>query len=195
MVKGVVYNLLRKALLDSFLEKHKRKVFVSYYHKEDQEYRDKFEKQFGHLFISKSVEPGEIDSNISDEYIKRLIQEEYISDTSVLIVLIGQKTYLRKHVDWEISAALDKRVGNNYAGLIGLILPTKNDYGAEKSFNPITIPPRLYDNVKSGYAKIYDWTDSAENISGWIETAFKNRELLKEKIDNSREQYMRDLGD
>jgi hypothetical protein len=47
----------------------KHKVFVSYYHAEDQYYRDEFDKRFNHLFISKSVEPGDIDSDSSDEYI------------------------------------------------------------------------------------------------------------------------------
>lgn len=63
------------------------KVFISYYHKDDQYYRNRFEELFGDLFISKSVEPGDIDTDVSTEYIKRLIQQNYITDTSVLVVL------------------------------------------------------------------------------------------------------------
>ena len=76
-------------------EKHK--VFISYYHKGNQKYRDEFERLFGHLFINKSVEEGDIDSDNSDDYIKHLIQEDYISDASVVVVLCGQNTWKRKH--------------------------------------------------------------------------------------------------
>ena len=33
----------------------KHKVFISYYHDEDQCYKNEIEENFGHLFISKSV--------------------------------------------------------------------------------------------------------------------------------------------
>ena len=53
----------------------RHKTFVSYYHKADQAYRDAFEKVFGHLFIGKSVQPGDISTDVSADYIKRLILE------------------------------------------------------------------------------------------------------------------------
>src|SRR2546426_6575015 len=100
----------------------KHKVFISHYHKDDQPYRNAFENSFGALFISRSVEPGEIASDLNTEYIKRLIQDGFISDSSVVIVLVGPKTKCRKHVDWEISAGLNKKVGG-YSGLLGVLLP------------------------------------------------------------------------
>jgi hypothetical protein len=104
--------------------KPKRKVFVSYYHADDQAYRDAFEKAFGHIFISKSVQPENIKTDLSTDYIKSLIHDGYISDCTVLIVLIGPNTYGRKHVDWEVSGALNYKVGDGYAGLFGILLPT-----------------------------------------------------------------------
>ncbi|WP_444550469.1 TIR domain-containing protein [Candidatus Magnetomonas plexicatena] len=89
----------------------RRKVFISYYHKEDERYRELFEIQFGHLFINKSVPKDEISDDNSTNYIKRLIQTDYLKDTSVVVVLVGQNTYTRKHVDWEISAGLSNKVG------------------------------------------------------------------------------------
>ncbi|MDH7552614.1 MAG: TIR domain-containing protein [Spirochaetota bacterium] len=142
---------------------------------------------FGHLFISKSVEPGDIDTDVSTEYIKRLIQQNYIKDTSVLVVLVGLKTWGRKHVDWEISAALNKKVGG-YSVLLGLCLPTHPDYGKDK-YNPDIVPPRLVDNLKSGNAKFYDWTEDEFKIKKWIEEAFQVRIDKVDKIDNSREQF------
>ena len=163
------------------------KVFISYYHKDDKYYRNRFEELFGHLFISKSVEPGDIDLDVSTEYIKRLIQQNYITDTSVLVVLAGPKTYCRKHVDWEISAALNKKAGG-HSGLLGLCLPIHPDCGKDK-YKADIVPPRLVDNLKSGYAKFYDWTEDESKIKKWVEAAFHARVDKADKIDNSREQY------
>lgn len=163
----------------------KHKVFISYYHKDDQFYRDKFEELFGNIFINKSVEDGDIDDDNSDEYIKRLIQDEYISDCSVVVVLCGPNTWKRKHVDWEISAGLSKKVGG-YSGLIGIHLPTHPDYKNDK-YNSSNIPARLADNLSTKFASIFDWTESSDAIKKHIQDAF-DRRGDDDKIDNSREQ-------
>jgi hypothetical protein len=152
----------------------KRKTFVSFYHKDDQDYREKFENLFGDLVVSKSVDDGNIDSDTSDEYIKQLIQKDYLSDLTVLVVLIGANTKCRKHVDWEISGALNYKVGDNYAGLLGLFLPFHPNYGADK-YTPDLIPQRLHTNVKSGYAILRDWTDDRVKLQQYIEKAFAKR--------------------
>lgn len=166
----------------------KHKVFISYYHAGNQKYRDKFEELFGDIFINKSVEDGDIDADNSDEYIKRLIQDEYISDASVIVVLCGQNTWKRKHVDWEISAGLNKKVGG-YSGLLGIHLPTHPDYQEDK-YNADNIPARLADNLKTGFAAIYDWTEDVNVMKKRIQKAFDNR-TNSDLIDNSRAQ-MRD---
>ena len=66
---------------------------------------------------------------MSDDYVKQLIQKGYLYDTTVLVVLLGAKTKCRKHVDWEMSGALNRKVGDTYAGLLGLMLLTHPDYG------------------------------------------------------------------
>jgi hypothetical protein len=123
----------------------------------------------------------------SVNYIKRLIQGGYLTDTSVLIVLVGKNTYKRKHIDWEISAALSKKVGG-YSGLLGICLPGHSAYGKDK-YSEGDVPPRLVDNLKSGYAKLYDWTISEKNIKAMIEDAFNARVFRQDKINNSREQF------
>ncbi len=166
------------------------KVFISYYHNNDETYRNKFESLFGHLFINKSVHPGDIDSDLSDEYIKKLIQQGYITDASVLLVLVGAKTWGRKHVDWEISAGLNKKVGG-YSGLLGILLPTY-PFTPDGKYSYDNIPPRLADNIKSGYAKMYswDWVCTMESrIIDAVEDAFNARISRSDKIDNSREQF------
>ncbi len=158
----------------------KHKLFISYHHNNDEYYKNKFEELFGDLFINKSVKLGDIDDDLSEEYIKRLIRENYISDTSVVVVLVGKNTYCRKHVDWEISAGL-----RNNAGLIGLALPSHSSYG-KKKYSSGEVPRRLVDNLQSEYASFYDWTENRINIVKWIEKAFEMKSKMKDKKDNSR---------
>ena len=165
------------------MEKHK--VFTSFYHKEDSHYKELVDGLLANDYINKSVQDGEYDSDNSDEYIKRLIQEDKISDSSVVIVLVGKNTYKRKHVDWEISAALNKKV-NGYSGLVGVFLPGHNEYNT-------TLPARLQDNVESGYAGLCSWEQFVGLYSVIIETAFENRISNANKIDNSRPQMKNNI--
>ena len=180
----------------------KHKVFISYHHKNDEYYKEKFEEYFEKYFINKSVFEGEYDEELSDEYVKRLIREDKISDCSVVVVLIGAETYKRKHIDWEIYAGLTKKAGG-FSGLIGIILPSY--YNAEENstleknhYYSSTIPPRLDDNIKSGYAIICNW-DSIKHIESngeyaivnWIEDAYKRQCCNFDKIDNSRLQFQK----
>lgn len=173
------------------LNNTKRKTFVSYYHKDDQESRTKFENLFGDLIVSKSVEEGDIDSDNSHEYIKQLIQKEYLSDTTVLVVLIGPKTKCRMHVDWEIAGALNLKVGDSNAGLLGILLPSHPDYGTGNATYDL-MPARLADNIKSGYAIIRNWTDDRVKMQSYIEEAFVKRSSMADKRTNSRIQMDED---
>ena len=153
----------------------RRKLFVSYYHYGDQYYRDRFENLFGDLVVSKSVGDGDIDSDNSDEYIKQLIQRDYLADTTVLAILIGPKTRCRKHVDWETAGALNRKVGDNYAGLLGILLPTHPDFGKLPYYHATNLPTRLARNVDSGYALLIDWTEDRAKMQSHIEAAFARR--------------------
>lgn len=169
----------------------KRKSFISYYHRDDEKYREQFEKLTDYLIVNKSVQENDISSENDQEYIKQLIQKEYLKDTTVLIVLIGNKTKCRKHVDWEISGALNFKVGDTYAGLLGLLLPNHSDYGTSKA-NYDLMPARLADNFKTEYAIIRDWTEDNDKIQSYIELAFANRSIKDEKRTNSRAQMKND---
>lgn len=168
----------------------KHKVFVSFHHKRDSWYKERFEELFSDIFIIKSVKDGDIDSDNSDDYIKRLIQEDYLSDSSVLIVLVGAATKGRKHVDWEISAALNKKVGG-YSGLLAICIPDNPDYPSDK-YNSCNIPARLADNLSSDYAKYYDWSESIEGTKARVENAFQARIDKSDLIKNSRIQMNED---
>lgn len=169
------------------------KVFISYYHRDDQDYRRKFENLFGDLIVSKCVDDGDIDPDNSDEYTKMLIQKGYLSDTTVLVVLVGPNTNHRKHIDWEISGALNHKVGDGYAGLIGILLPTHPNYG-EKTYNSDNLPKRLAANVQSGYAKLYNWTENRKTMQERIEEAFERRSESDKIVNKSIPQMQRNTN-
>lgn len=170
----------------SFLYIRKHKVFISFYHHDDQYYKDFIDNNLSGNIINKSVKDGEIDSDNSDEYIKRLIREEKISDSSVVVVLVGSNTKKIKHVDWEIYAGLRASINGN-AGLIGILLPSLHKSPSGEYYYD-ELPGRLADNIKSGYADYYEWDDAINRFDEIIDIAFENRIKRKALIDNSRPQ-------
>lgn len=169
----------------------KRKTFISYYHKDDQKWKESFQNLTADLIVNKSVKDGDINSDVSDEYIKQLIQKGFLSDTTVLVVLLGPKTKCRKHVDWEISGALNLKVGEHYSGLLGLMLPTHPDYGTGR-YTYSEQPQRLTDNLKSRYALIRDYTTDRKKLQEYIELAYKKRTSNDSDRTNSRIQMKKD---
>jgi hypothetical protein len=159
------------------------KVFVSYHHTEpDQTYRNNFETLFANyheIMISKSVQIGEISQNIQTETIRQKIRDEYLRDSTITIVLIGNNTWQRKHVDWEIGSSIRQTQFNSRSGLLGIFLPSYplND----NKFDPHTIPPRLYDNwkdEKNRFAHLYKWSNNPAEVQGWIHKAFEDRNKI-----------------
>lgn len=164
---------------------NRHKVFVSYHHALDEAYRAKFER-FGSIFdvlVPGSVNDGDIDSNLPAETIRQKIRDEYLRDTSVTVVLIGAETWQRKHIDWEIGSSLRHTEYNPRSGLLGILLPTYPRADPTK-YNPWTIPPRLYDNVKCEFAAIYNWSDNPTTVQDWIHQAYVRKSA--KQPDNSR---------
>lgn len=83
-------------MVDGYYQSSRHKVFISFYHHDDQDYKDYIDKFLSGNIINKSVQTGEYNSDNSDEYIKRLIREDKISDSSVVVVLVGPNTKKRK---------------------------------------------------------------------------------------------------
>ena len=156
---------------------HRHKVFVSYHHEKDQAYRDCFETLFSDvhdIMESRSVQIGDIDANLNTETVRQIIRNDYLQDSTVTVVLVGEETWKRKHVDWEISASISQTKASDRSGLIGIFLPTHSDYGRDK-YSPYIIPPRLYRNVECGFAKWYDWDINPDRVQTWIHEAFERR--------------------
>ena len=156
---------------------HRHKVFVSYHHENDQNYRDRFERLFADVYNimdSRSVRLGEIRRGLQVEEIDRRIREKHLRDSTVTVVLIGADTWRRKFVDWEIAATIRDTEFNPRSGLLGIFLPIHPSYGPT-TYDPYITPPRLHYNIECGYAKAYDWSESPNNVAAWIDAAFRGR--------------------
>lgn len=172
---------------------NRHKVFISYHHTEpDQSYRNQFENIFVNnhdIMVSKSVQIGEIVSTLRTETIRQKIRDEYLSDSTVTIVLIGTLTWQRKHVDWEISSSIRATLNSSRSGLLGIFLPSY-PLSSQNKFNTNTIPPRLYDNwkdEKKRFAGLYNWSLNPLDIQKWIHEAFDKRDKMSP--DNSYEHF------
>lgn len=161
----------------------RRKLFVSYHHRNDQRAYDALSEAFHDRYetiYDNSLE-RKLDSD-NAEYILRQIRENNIAGSSCTVVLVGRETAWRKFVDWEIDATLQKE-----HGLIGVQLPT----AAMSTNGTVIAPGRLCDNIQSGYALWVSWSQlfgQQEMLSMLIEEANAKPKRL---ISNQRERRVR----
>jgi hypothetical protein len=169
----------------------KHKVFVAF-HSADVEYKDKFEKICKDVIVTRSVQDGDIPDGIATETTMQKIRDDYLSDSTVTVVLIGKNTWQRKYVDWEIYSSLRETKNSFRSGLLGILLPTypRSEPG---KYTHNTIPPRLYDNTnrgdstKIGYANIYEWIEDPQTIKKIVDEAFSKRDTVP--VDISRDRF------
>lgn len=111
------------------------KCFISY-KKEDKVYRTYLINEFGsENFINKSLDKT-INSDDGD-YVMKVIREEYLSDSTVTIFLIGTHSSEKEGYDYmgdknyfikrELSASLYNGNGNTRSGILGIVLPNMYD--------------------------------------------------------------------
>ena len=162
-----------------FLINDRHKVFVSYYHDDDQYYRELFENMFSDYYdimVSKSVQLGNIDERLPTDRIREIIRDDYLQDSTVTVVLVGAHTWQRKFVDWEIGSSIRATKNNSRSGLLGIILPTyPRPPGKPTNYYFHTIPPKLHDNIQCGFAEIRGWSDDPDQVQSWIHEAFLRR--------------------
>ena len=109
-------------------ENTKHKVFVSFHHANDQEYKDalvKFGTESG-IFTDGSVNMGEIPDDWDAQKIREYIRDEHLKDTTVTILLVGTETKNRKHVDWELYSSMFNGKKNKKSGILVINLPSVN---------------------------------------------------------------------
>lgn len=137
------------------------KAFISYHHDRDQAYKEHLvdlSKRFG-AFEDGSVNTGDIiDDGRSSESIRRLIRDRYLRDAEVTVLLCGQETKHRKHVDWEIKSSMITGAKNSKSGILVIDLPD-----SENRMWTAALPDEksvIYGDYEGG------WT-SIENKSGY----------------------------
>ena len=133
------------------------KVFISF-HSSDIGYKDSLVKfnEDNPIFIDGSVDTRDISDDLPDDRIRQKIRDEYLRDSTVTILLVGQGTKGRKHVDWEVYSSMYDGIVNKRSGVIAVLLP-----GA----NPGNHYTAAHDNEKTTiYPETTSWTsiDSRE---------------------------------
>ncbi|MFM9985618.1 MAG: TIR domain-containing protein [Flavobacteriales bacterium] len=158
----------------------RHKTFISYHYANDENYKIAFKKIFSDIhdvIVPWEVEIGDIDPNQKSEIIRQKIRDQYLSESTVTVVLIGSQTWQRKHVDWEIASSIRDTKANPRSGLIGIFLPSYA-LSSENRYNPQTIPPRLIDNVNCGFATLHKWSNNPSEVQYWIHAAFERRRKI-----------------
>ncbi|HMU46121.1 MAG TPA: TIR domain-containing protein [Chitinophagaceae bacterium] len=167
-----------------------RNCFVSYHHDWDQKYIHKLRNKISGMSVADYSLKDDI-GHFTEETIYKKVREKMRS-CSVTIVLIGERTGHRKWIDWEIWASLrgythsyDPLLSFKPNGLLAIYLPTESH----------SVPPRLQDNIESGYAVSMKWKNLEEDFESKVNYAFWKRTNNLYKINNSRERQERNYTD
>jgi GTPase SAR1 family protein len=138
-----------------------RRVFISYHHDLDQAFADALiALHHGDSFYSRSL-TDEVRS-MNPVYVMRVIRENHLTGASVIVVLCGKDTCLRKYVDREILAALRLQMGLVVVKLPFMTIP----------------PPRATANVVSAYAVDCTWNEFISDPSRFIEASLARPKAL-----------------
>lgn len=172
----------------------RRKCFISYHHADQIEVSSFIQTfdNFHDIFIYRGLGLSIADDIIystSTDYVMQRIRELYLSDSTVTIVMIGQCTWARRYVDWEIQSSLRQGLANTPNGLLGIKLP---------SFRNSRYPDRLNANLCAAdagiltdcYARVIDYPNNTETLRDWIEDAFHARTARRELINNPRDRFL-----
>lgn len=192
----------------------RHKVFISYYHRDDQYYKNKLinmqeynddSQKYQSIFDDYSVHENEIDdTGKTSERIRQIIRDDYIQGATVLILLCGQNTRTRKHIDWELHAAMFHTDNNPKLGILVINLPTINQicrsgqssekelispnsswtsFKSRKEYEEayLHMPIRIIDNFESG---IVDDSIVPISVVDWDRVS-NNSKVLKRLIDNA----------
>ncbi len=188
------------------------KTFISYHHDNDQDLKDQIIAEFGGQdFIDKSVHDGDIDTDNTEETIMRKIREDYLSDSTVTLVIVGTETAQRPFVNSEIQASL---WGTNPNGLLAIVrdevydlmyttgtctspscncgITLRNTTSSYKLYSPdLVYENRIYDgdeahfNDSQIYCSLMRFSTFIKDPDKYIEEAFDKRDAgfnIKKKL-------------
>lgn len=165
----------------------KPKVFISYHHK-DQLSIDDFRTRFGaayEVFTDCSLDEAIESTDL--HYVNRTIREDFITGTSITIVICGTDTWRRKCVDWEISSTLHK----DHA-LLGIVLPHVQPV-LRNGQQVRLIPDRLHANIESGYGHWIEWPENPQVLKQAIDHAIVRGKQCKLYKNNTATKMARNV--
>lgn len=155
----------------------KHKIFISYHHANDGRYKEALlnlnDEWRGQIFDDRSVDTGGIDESLDAESIRTTIRDDYLSDSTVTIVLIGIETKHRKHIDWELHSSMYDGEKNKKSGIILMVLPSVGEYSS--------VP---YEEIKAYYDNV-TWTSVSD-----AEFRRRHSYLSEKMILNVRNKYV-----
>lgn len=176
------------------MTKVRHKCFISYHH-DDQDEVDDFVSTFDHerdVFIARGLGQEMAQDIINSDdtaYVMRRIRELYLKDSTVTIVLMGQCTWARRYVDWEIQASLRHGSVVTANGLLGIKLPSFPNRNGQ-------YPKRLNLNLKQSddqedcYARWIDYPFRKDTLANAIDAAFNRRHTHEKWIENPRDRFL-----
>lgn len=199
-----------------------RRVFISYHHNNEQHKKnDLISLNHAHnIFLDCSVDTGDIDENLEPQQIRQTIRRNYLSESTVLILIVGKQTRFRKHVDWELYSSMYNGPKFGRSGVVVLLASDCESEFFTAPFNEIKerlypgvsswttiserdeyerrfpyLPPRIIDSLVKGGSNISvtNWSNvinSPENLRLLIECAHNSR--TSAEYDMSRPMRMRD---
>ncbi len=158
-----------------------RKVFYSFYYKEDN-WRASQVRSMGIIEGNQPVSDNDWEQikKGGDEAIKRWINQQ-LNGRSCTIVLIGTNTAGRKWIKYEI-----EKSWNDRKGLLGIYIHNLKDKNGNKSYKgnnpfddfqlngkPLSQIVKAYDPPYSNSKDVYDYIKN--NIASWVEEAISIR--------------------
>ncbi|MBN9477262.1 MAG: TIR domain-containing protein [Burkholderiales bacterium] len=172
----------------------KRRCFISYHHADEQAVRNFIQvfsvagEIFSHRALGLEMEPDIVNSHDTD-YVMRRIRERYMADTSVTIVMLGQSTWKRRYVDWEIAASLRNAPNAPANGLLGVHLPgfSRDLHQYPSRFDANLTP--LGSAQVDCYARWIDYPANDFVLTEAIEAAFQRRRTHAHWIANSAPRF------
>lgn len=154
----------------------RQRIFVSYHHGVDEAHRDVFVAAAGDMVVGCSEGDAALDGEGNAEESRRRLRDQLLRESIVTVVLIGARTWQRRHVDWEIGCSLRNGQFGERSGLLGVLLPSYPP-PVDAPYHHYTLPPRLADNVVglAPFARVYAWPPAPVEVEGWVRSAYHRR--------------------
>ena len=172
----------------------RHKCFITYHHADQTEvsrFISTFD-QHGDVLIARGLGQGMAEDVIGSNdtsYVMQRIRQLYLQDSTVTIVLMGQCTWARRYVDWEIQSSLRRGETVTPNGLLGIKLPSHPSIDGQFP-NRLNLNLRQADNQADCYARWVEYPESLESLASSIHAAFERRTTHADWIQNPRDRFM-----